>query len=112
MDLWESAMPPNVRMDGSTAGIGLFEGVDDPPNRRTPGRHAMRILVAYVSKHGATAGIAERIGRSLESAGHQVDVRRVQDVDDGSEYSALMDALPRTCATRPQESPLIAQEQF
>ena len=50
----------------------------------------MRILVAYVSKHGATAGIAERIGRSLESAGYQVDVRRVQDVDDGSEYDAFV----------------------
>jgi len=50
----------------------------------------MRILVAYASKHGATAGIAERIGRSLESAGHQVEVRRVGDVDDGSEYDAFV----------------------
>jgi menaquinone-dependent protoporphyrinogen oxidase len=50
----------------------------------------MHILVAYASKYGATEGIAERIGRSLESAGHQVDVRSVGDVDDGNGYDAFV----------------------
>ena len=50
----------------------------------------MRILVAYASKYGATEGIAERIGRSLESAGYQVDVRAVGDVDDGNGYDAFV----------------------
>jgi menaquinone-dependent protoporphyrinogen oxidase len=50
----------------------------------------MQVLVAYASKHGATAGIAERIGRSLESTGNQVDVRRVEDVDGASGYDAFV----------------------
>lgn len=36
-----------------------------------------RILVAYASKHGATAEIAERIGVHLADTGLEVDVRRV-----------------------------------
>jgi len=35
----------------------------------------MRILVAYGSEYGATKGIAERIGKRLRAAGHQVEVR-------------------------------------
>lgn len=50
----------------------------------------MRILVAYASKHGATAGIAERIGRSLELAGHQVEVRSVDHVHDAGQYDAFV----------------------
>jgi menaquinone-dependent protoporphyrinogen oxidase len=35
----------------------------------------MKVLVAYASRHGATRGIAERIGETLERGGHSVDVR-------------------------------------
>ncbi|WJV46618.1 flavodoxin domain-containing protein [Streptomyces flavofungini] len=38
----------------------------------------MRVLVGYASEHGATRGIAERIGLRLGEYGHQVDVRRLK----------------------------------
>lgn len=41
----------------------------------------MRILVAHASKHGATSGIAERIGDILSRAGHDVTVRPIADAD-------------------------------
>jgi menaquinone-dependent protoporphyrinogen IX oxidase len=34
----------------------------------------MSTLIAYASKHGSTAEIAERIGATLRSAGHEADV--------------------------------------
>ena len=37
----------------------------------------MRVLVAYATKYGATAGIAERIGETLGKSGLEVDVRPV-----------------------------------
>ena len=43
-----------------------------------------RVLVAYGTKHGATAGIAEAIGRTLAAAGLAIDVqpaRRVRSLD-------------------------------
>ncbi|HJP89505.1 MAG TPA: flavodoxin domain-containing protein [Candidatus Limnocylindrales bacterium] len=33
-----------------------------------------RVLVVHASRHGATRGIAERIGRVLEAEGHEVEV--------------------------------------
>jgi menaquinone-dependent protoporphyrinogen oxidase len=45
----------------------------------------MRVLVAYGSRYGATRGIAERIGETLRSCGHQVDV---------AEGTGLLDARP------------------
>jgi menaquinone-dependent protoporphyrinogen oxidase len=50
----------------------------------------MTILVAYATKHGATRGIAERIAQSLRTAGHDADVRTVQDVDDLTPYDAFV----------------------
>jgi menaquinone-dependent protoporphyrinogen oxidase len=50
----------------------------------------VRVLVGYASKHGATAGIAERIGSTLTAAGHDVDVRPVSDAGDVSGYDAFV----------------------
>ena len=49
-----------------------------------------QILVAYATKHGATAGIAERIGLVLQRSGLIVDVRSVEDVDDVEIYQAVV----------------------
>ncbi|MPY78987.1 MAG: protoporphyrinogen oxidase [Actinophytocola sp.] len=50
----------------------------------------MRILVTYASKYGATGGIAERIARTLDAAGHATTVRPVQDGDDLGGYDAYV----------------------
>ncbi|GAB3243964.1 flavodoxin domain-containing protein [Nocardioides dilutus] len=50
----------------------------------------MRILIVHASKHGATAGIAERIGATLTAAGHEVDVRPAREVPDPSTYDAVV----------------------
>jgi menaquinone-dependent protoporphyrinogen oxidase len=49
-----------------------------------------RILVAYATKFGATAEIAEAIGKTLESAGLQVDVRPARDVESFGPYRAVV----------------------
>lgn len=48
------------------------------------------ILVAYASKHGATAQIAEKIGQDLNNAGFTVDVRSVDDAPDVAAYTAVV----------------------
>ncbi|WP_405496524.1 flavodoxin domain-containing protein [Streptomyces sp. NBC_00096] len=72
--------------------------------------NAQRVLVAYGSKHGATAGIAEEIGRSLRDDGFEVVVAPAQDVDDvrgydgvvlgGSLYAGRWNNRARRCAER------------
>lgn len=49
-----------------------------------------QILVAYASKHGATAEIAQVIGEQLAQAGHHVDVKAVDDVADPGAYDAVV----------------------
>jgi menaquinone-dependent protoporphyrinogen oxidase len=49
-----------------------------------------RILVTYASKHGATAEIAERIGKTLGKAGLPVDVMSVERVGDPAAYRAVV----------------------
>lgn len=48
------------------------------------------ILVAYASKYGATAEIAEKIGEVLRQAGLSVDVRPADQVSDVSGYRAVV----------------------
>ena len=50
----------------------------------------MEVLVCYASRHGATAGIAERIAGRLREADLTVDCRSVDDVDDVAGYDAFV----------------------
>lgn len=49
-----------------------------------------RILVTYASRAGATAGVAEAIGKTLAESGAQVDVLPMQSVKDLSPYDAVV----------------------
>ncbi|WP_282693791.1 flavodoxin domain-containing protein [Streptomyces sp. CC208A] len=49
-----------------------------------------RVLVAYGSKHGATAGIADEIGRTLRDDGFDADVRPADAVTDVSGYDGVV----------------------
>ena len=52
--------------------------------------HAMKILVAYASRHGATRGIAERIAGTLERPGLDVTLRSVGERANVREYDAFV----------------------
>jgi menaquinone-dependent protoporphyrinogen oxidase len=49
-----------------------------------------KVLVAYASKYGATAEIAEKIGQALKQEGLQADVLPVKSVKNLSEYKAAV----------------------
>lgn len=51
---------------------------------------AGRVLVAYGTKHGATAELAERIGTVLREQGVEADVFPAADVEDLSGYTAVV----------------------
>jgi menaquinone-dependent protoporphyrinogen oxidase len=50
----------------------------------------MHVLVAYATRHGATRGIAERIGSRLRDAGLEADVRPAAAVRDAATYDAVI----------------------
>jgi menaquinone-dependent protoporphyrinogen oxidase len=50
----------------------------------------MTVLVAYATRHGSTAGIADRIANDLRAAGLSVDARSVDEVDDVGSYDAFV----------------------
>src|SRR3984893_17405223 len=43
------------------------------------GRHLMKILVAVASRHGSTHEIADALALELGTAGHDADVRTIED---------------------------------
>ena len=49
-----------------------------------------KILVTYASRLGATAGVAEAIGKKLSEGGAQVDVLPMTDVKDLAPYGAVV----------------------
>lgn len=53
-----------------------------------------RILVAYASQRGSTAGIAQAIGRELESAGYSVDTTPMKLVSSLDGYAAVVIGTP------------------
>ena len=50
----------------------------------------MKVLVAYATRHGATAGIAERIAAALTAAGLSADARPVEDVNNVEPYDVVV----------------------
>lgn len=50
----------------------------------------MDVLVAYSSRHGSTAGIAERIAAALRDAGLSAEARPVVQVHDVERYDAVV----------------------
>ncbi len=50
----------------------------------------MRVLVAYATRHGATAGIAGRVAAALTAAGLPAEARPVEDVTDVEPYDAVV----------------------
>ncbi|WP_375772556.1 hypothetical protein NR798_17250 [Archangium gephyra] len=50
----------------------------------------MRVLVTYGSKRGGTAGIAERIARTLVERGFQADARPSSEVESVDAYDAVV----------------------
>ena len=55
---------------------------------------ADRILVAYATRYGSTADVAEAIGDELRKAGETVDVRPITDITDLSSYRAVVIGSP------------------
>jgi len=51
---------------------------------------ADKILVAYASRAGSTAGVAEAIGKTLAESGAQVEVRPMTEVKDLAPYRAVV----------------------
>lgn len=49
-----------------------------------------KILIAYASKTGSTAGVADRLGQTLSQSGLTVDVRPVNEVSDLAPYGAVV----------------------
>jgi len=50
----------------------------------------MKVLVAYASRHGATAGIAERVAKTLEANGLEVTLERATSATDPTGYDAYV----------------------
>ncbi len=55
-----------------------------------PRRRCHESLVAYATRHGATAGIAERIAAALTAAGVSAEARAVEDVKNVEPYDAVV----------------------
>jgi menaquinone-dependent protoporphyrinogen oxidase len=53
-----------------------------------------RILVAYATKKGSTAEIAEAVGKELQSAGHEATVKEMKEVMALEKYDGIVLGAP------------------
>src|SRR4051812_33265786 len=53
-----------------------------------------RVLVAYCTRSGSTAGVARGIAANLQEQGHSVDVREVRDAPGPRDYDAIVLGSP------------------
>jgi len=60
------------------------------PSCAPNGKEARKILVAYATRYGSTASVAEAVGEVLCRLGHEVDVRLAKNVRDVSSYQAAI----------------------
>jgi menaquinone-dependent protoporphyrinogen oxidase len=76
---------------GSGFWVASSPGID-LPERSYPGTKDMgnRVLVAYASKAGSTAEVADAIARRLADTGLTVDVRRAKNVRSVDGYAAVI----------------------
>jgi menaquinone-dependent protoporphyrinogen oxidase len=58
------------------------------------GGTSMRVLVAYETGHGSTAGIAEAIGQAMQAAGAEVTIQRCRDVQGVTGFDAFVIGSP------------------
>jgi menaquinone-dependent protoporphyrinogen oxidase len=60
------------------------------PACRDPKAGDLNVLVAYASRCGSTAGVADRIGQTLCTRGHSAQALSVEEVKDLSSYDAVI----------------------
>ncbi|HEX7307666.1 flavodoxin domain-containing protein [Lentzea sp.] len=73
----------------------------------------MRVLVAYASAAGSTAGVAERITGVLQARGHDVALRSVDDVEGAEHYDAfVLGSAVHNQAWLPSASDFLAKQRL
>jgi menaquinone-dependent protoporphyrinogen oxidase len=72
--------------------VGTRQPVVEFPETTDTGGNTMskKILVAYASKCGSTAEVADAIGKTLQQRGFSVDVRLTKNVTDVSAYQGVI----------------------
>jgi menaquinone-dependent protoporphyrinogen IX oxidase len=68
-------------------------------------------LIAYTTKSGSTAGVAETIGKVLRQDGVAVEVRRIAEVDGLDAYSAVVVGGPMILGWHPDAVTFLQKHQ-
>ncbi len=57
-----------------------------------------KVLIAYATRNGSTAEIAEAVGKELKAAGHNVEVKEMKTVTSVEGYTAIVIGAPMYAA--------------